>query len=319
MSAWDLAGHSAAAAALRADIASGRTAHAYLFAGPAGTIKRALADVFMRALHCESAGEKPCDQCPACRRHLAGDHPDAHVLESSKATVGVDEVRSLISAISIRPMLSDRHLALIPDAAKLTPQAQNALLKTLEEPTGQVVFILLAQSPRDVLPTVASRVRTVRFALPEPEEAERALISGGVQADRARLLSRLTAGDVDEARRLDGDKDYWALRERVKKALLSLDGPASAPAAARLLKDDKDKAPALLESVARDAMLWGDAPDGARNGDMLQTIEKYAPRGQEFLEGVMRLKMRLASNVAYLNALECLFMDISGGNNVWQR
>ena len=318
MSAWDLAGQPAALV-LKADVDTGRAAHAYLFAGPAGTLKRALADVFMRALHCESDGEKPCDQCPSCRRHLAGEHPDVHILEAQKSTVGVDEVRALISAISTRPMISERHLALIPEAAKLTPQAQNALLKTLEEPTGQAVFILLAQSPRDVLPTVASRVRTVRFVLPAPEEAERALESGGMQAERARLLSRLTSGDVDEARRLDGDRDYWALRDRVKKALLSLDGPASAAAAARGLKDDKDRAPEVLESVARDCMLWEDDPGSTRNGDMAQVIEKYAPRGQELLEGVMRLKMRLASNVAWVNALECLFMDISGGNTVWQR
>ena len=318
MSAWDLAGQVSAASVLRSDIQAGRAAHAYLFAGPAGTIKRTLADVFMRALHCESDGEKPCDQCPSCRRHLAGEHPDVHVIEANKATIGVDEVRALLAAISVRPLTSQRHLALIPEAGKLTPQAQNALLKTLEEPTGQAVFILIADSPRDLLPTVNSRVRTVRFVLPTPEEAEKTLIAGGMDRERARLLSRITGGDVDMARRLDGDKEYWNLRERVKKALLQLSGPAASAPPARLLKDDRDAAPAILEAVARDCMLYEDDPDQVRCWDMREVVEKYAPQGQQFLEGVMELKMRVASNVSWVNALECLFMDISGGNTVWQ-
>lgn len=314
MSAWDLTGQSAASSALQADVQTGRAAHAYLFAGPAGTIKRTLADVFMRALHCESETDRPCGVCPSCMRHLSGEHPDVHILESSKASIGVEEVRGLLSALSIRPLTSLRHLALLPQAAKMTAAAQNALLKTLEEPTGQVVFILMADSSRDLLPTVASRVRTVRFTLPAPEDAEKILVSGGMDAARARLLSRLTAGDVDEARKLDGDKDYWALRERVQKALGSLNQVSAAAAAARILKDDKDKAPVILESVARDCMLYDEMPDSVANRDMMQAIERFSRHGQAFLEGVMRLKMRISSNVAWINALECLFMDISGGN-----
>ena len=314
MSAWDLAGQSAASSALQADVQTGRAAHAYLFAGPAGTIKRTLADVFMRALHCESQGERPCGECPSCKRHLSGEHPDVHILENSKASISVDEVRGLLSALSVRPLTSQMHLALLPQAAKMTPAAQNALLKTLEEPTGQVVFILIADAGRDLLPTVASRVRMVRFTLPAPEEAEKILIAGGMEAGRARLLARLTAGDVDMARALDADKDYWALRDRVRKALGMLDQPAAAAAAARILKDDKDKAPAILESVARDCMLCDDVPGSAANGDMMQAVERFSRHGQAFLEGVMLLKKRITSNVAWTNALECLFMDISGGN-----
>ena len=96
MSAWDLAGCLSASSVLKGDIEAGRAAHAYLFAGPAGTIKRALADVFMRALHCESDRDRPCGVCPSCRRHLAGEHPDVHVLEAVKSAIGVDEVRSLL-------------------------------------------------------------------------------------------------------------------------------------------------------------------------------------------------------------------------------
>ena len=154
--------------------------------------------------------------------------------------------------------------------------------------------------------------------IPTPEEAERTLAAGGMNPDRAALLARLTAGDVDLARRLDAEKEYWSLRERVKKALLMLDGPAAAAPAARILKDDREKAPDILESVARDAMRYGDMPGSVCNGDMADVIERYSPLGQTFLEGVMTLKMRLASNVAWTNALECLFMEISGGNTVWQ-
>ncbi len=318
MSAWDLAGCLSASSVLKGDIEAGRAAHAYLFAGPAGTIKRALADVFMRALHCESDRDRPCGVCPSCRRHLAGEHPDVHVLEAVKSAIGVDEVRSLLAAISVRPLTSDKHLVLLPQAGKLTPQAQNALLKTLEEPTGDVVFILLADSPRELLPTVNSRVRLVRFVLPTVKETEDALVKSGMETGRARLLSRLSGGDMDLARRMDADKEYWALRERVKRALAELSGPASSAPCARLLKDDKDGALPILEDAARDAMVYPDDPDAVKSLDMASVIEQYAPLGQTFLEGVMSLKMRVSSNVSWVNALECLFMDISGGKTLWQ-
>ncbi len=316
MGAWDLA--VPAAGALRGEIRAGRVAHAYLFAGPAGTVKRTLADVFLRALTCESQGERPCDACVPCRMHLSGGHPDLRVLENEKSSLGVDEVRALTGELARRPMVARMHMALVPEAKKLTTQAQNALLKTLEEPAGEAVFVLLADSPRDLLPTVASRLRLVRIPPGDPGAVEEMLVRKGLEPGKARLAARLAPGGENDALALYNNREYWALRGRVKQALSALTGPESAAAAARTLKEDKDAAPGVLESVARDCMLFEDAPGGAVSSDMPEVLARFGPRGADFLAGVLALKARLAANVAWINALELLFMDISGGHTAWQ-
>lgn len=299
---------------LRADFASSGGVHAYLFTGPAGTGKRSMAELCSRAVHC--TGEiKPCDACPACKRHLFGTHPDHIALSPVKKSIGVEEVRDLIARVSIKPFEGVAHTVVIDRADKMTAQAQNALLKTLEEPPGNAVFFLLAEQAEAMLTTIVSRCRAVRFHAIAYELTARALIQRGVAAERAPLLAAVAQGSVGRALELNESEEYWALRLRAVGALEALKGPGDVARAFALVKQDKDQVPALMDAMelcASDLLRIEAGLDPAQ-ADIAGRLRRLSFAGDKLAQGVMRARQMLNSNVSFQTALEMLFFDLVGG------
>jgi DNA polymerase III delta' subunit len=152
-------GHERVVDLLRREVTT--PAQAYLFTGPDSVGKGTLAVRFAAALLCSEHGQHDVE-CRSCRLVRMGAHPDVTVVEPEGATsLGVDQARTVVTRASLRPVESDRSLFLFPEAGSMTEQAANALLKTLEEPTASVVFLLVAESEDDFPATVASRCRTI--------------------------------------------------------------------------------------------------------------------------------------------------------------
>jgi DNA polymerase-3 subunit delta' len=152
-------GHERVVDLLRREVAS--PAQAYLFTGPDSVGKGTLAVRFAAALLCAQDGRHEVE-CRSCRLVRIGAHPDVTVVEPEGATsLGVDQARTVVTRASLRPVESDRSVFLFPEAGSMTEQAANALLKTLEEPTASVVFLLVAESEDDFPATVSSRCRTI--------------------------------------------------------------------------------------------------------------------------------------------------------------
>ena len=305
---------------LRSEMQSARVIHAYLFAGPAGTGKRTLAAICARALLCGGAGEKPCDECPSCKQYLSGNHPDVICVRPEKS-ITVDTIREMIDALAVHPYESDKHVVIIEQAEKMTPQAQNALLKTLETPPGQAVFFLITDQMTALLPTIISRCRIVRFSLLEEADAVNVLMRGGMEEGRARLLARLSMGSVGKAREMDGSEQFWKLREQVVRALSALHGPEDVGLAALALSESKDQAGAMmdiLELCARDIMVMQDGDGSVIQTDLEYVLPTDRFSGERMLMGVMEARKRLSSNVSWQSVLEMLFFDMAGGKQVWQ-
>jgi DNA polymerase-3 subunit delta' len=170
-------------------------AHAYLLHGPAGIGKRELAERLMARLLCQApAGLDACGQCKACHLLAAGSHPDMFELApaADKKTVGVDDVRELIGFVNKTAQLAGRKVVMVvePPAEEMTLAASNALLKSLEEPSGDTVLLLVSHQPSRLLPTIKSRC--VQQACPLP----------GREASLAFLQARLPASDVAECEEL---------------------------------------------------------------------------------------------------------------------
>jgi DNA polymerase-3 subunit delta' len=276
-----------------------------------------MAAIRARAQNCTGA-QKPCDACPVCRRYLAGTHPDMHVLTAEKS-IGVADIRSLVDALSMQPFEGGSHTVVIENADKMTPQAQNALLKTLEEPPSRVLFILVAENAQALLPTVVSRCRVVRFFPPSVEEAADALMQRGIERDRARLLARLAGGSIGQALSLANDEAYWDIRSRALKALLLLKGPDTVGDAALLFKNDKDSADRLLDALennARDIMAIRDANGNVLQEDILESLARVPIDGAHMLQSVFAARRRLRANVNYQYTLEMLFFDCLGGQKI---
>ena len=226
----DLIGHARSVARLRRAVAEGRVPSAVLLVGPAGIGKRALADAFAGLLLCgASAGEDACGACPDCTRVAADTHPDLRVVarEEDRRDIRIEQVRELARWLSLRALVAPRKVAVIDEAHTLNEHGQNALLKTLEEPPGAAVLVLVATSVARLLPTVRSRCQVLRLEPLPPEEVARVLVHGGMAAERARLLAPLAEGCPGRVLALEAE-DATRARTRLLDVLPRLDGLTAA-------------------------------------------------------------------------------------------
>ena len=208
----DITGHERPIAIIRAALHHKRLAHAYLFHGETGIGKFLTATRLAQALHCDHPPqtEEPdsCGVCRACQQVAAGTHPDYVVIEPDRelATpqIKIEQVRDIEHQFIYRPLMAERKICLIDQADCLTIGAANALLKTLEEPPGHGLFILVSSRPHALPITIRSRCQSLRFTTPARTQVEAALIlKREIPPDDARFLALVTDGRIGEALALD--------------------------------------------------------------------------------------------------------------------
>lgn len=155
----DIIGHEQIKEHFNNAIKTHKVSHAYILAGEAGMGRKSLANAFALTLLCEQGRMEPCMECHACRQVLSGSHPDLiYVGHEKPGSIGVDDIRKQINdTIMVRPYSSSYKIYIVDEAEKMTVQAQNALLKTIEEPPSYAVIILLTTNQEAFLPTILSR------------------------------------------------------------------------------------------------------------------------------------------------------------------
>jgi len=154
----DIIGQEQITGHLQNAVRMGKVSHAYIIQGEAGSGKKLLADVFATTLQCEEGGIEPCGHCQSCKQAVSGNHPDIRRVTHEKASIGVDDVRlQLNNDILVKPYSRPYKVYIIDEAEKMTEQAQNAMLKTIEEPPEYAVIILLTVNAKLLLPTILSR------------------------------------------------------------------------------------------------------------------------------------------------------------------
>jgi len=171
-----------------------RPAQAYLFVGPSNVGKATVARRFAAMLICPERGRHE-GVCGSCRRVLGGNHPDVTIVRpEGAASLSVEQAREVIARAPLAPVEADRKVVVIDDAGAMTEQAANAMLKTLEEPSASMVFVLVAESEFDLPATVASRCRTVQFGRLREEDLVEALMARGVDEAQAREAGSIAGG-----------------------------------------------------------------------------------------------------------------------------
>ena len=213
-----LVGHDAVLQHIRSAVRAGRVSHAYLIEGAEGSGKKTLANQFAMALLCRDPQEgQPCGKCDSCRVFLSGNHPDMHYLRpGEKGTLPVQYVREqLVQDIEILPYQSGRKVYIVEQAQTMNVQAQNALLKTIEEPPEYGVVILLAESIQSFLPTVRSRCVLLRL-LRLPEELVTRILTEQYQVtpELAASCAACCQGAVGQALKLACSPEFAALRSQ---------------------------------------------------------------------------------------------------------
>ncbi len=199
-----------------------RLPHALLVTGPAGTGKGQLAEAMINGLLCLEGGPEACGQCRSCKLLAGGAHPDRFRVEpeEGKTQITVDAVRELLSRLVLTTTISPRKVALITPAEAMNRNAANALLKTLEEPAGETVMVLVSHDPSRLPVTVRSRCQDLSVAAPDRGTAVEWLKGQGVSMDDAQLALEATGGSPLRSRELAGSEAldrYRSLQDELEQ------------------------------------------------------------------------------------------------------
>jgi DNA polymerase-3 subunit delta' len=202
---WErLVGQESAVRALREAVAKGAVGHAYLFAGPEGVGRELAALALAASMNCPRGG---CGACDVCAKVLRRAHPDVHMVAPEGAQILVSQIRRLRDEAHRSPFEGRTKIFIVEDAERMNPAAASALLKVLEEPPGDVVFVLVTAAPEDLPPTIVSRCRRIDFSPLGPAAIRTILVEHhGIDGERAAWAARV-AGDLATALRLSHDPD----------------------------------------------------------------------------------------------------------------
>ncbi|MDR1765022.1 MAG: DNA polymerase III subunit delta [Lachnospiraceae bacterium] len=280
-----IVGHEMVKGHLLHAIGQKRVSHAYIISGEAGCGKKTIADAFVLGLFCERGSEGPCLRCGACKRLLTGNHPDCiRVTHEKPDSVGVDDIRVQVQdTIQIRPYSADYKVYIIDEAHKMTVQAQNALLKTIEEPPPYGVLLLLSENPDAFLPTVLSRC--VQLTLrPLPDDMVKGYLLGrlGAKEAEAATVTAFAMGNIGKAIKLCSSEEFRKMYDEL----------------VGLLKE------ALMPWTGSDPRGWGNTakPGQSRKADIFEMaarIERLKESGADVQECLDFIRMWLRDLLVY--------------------
>ena len=187
-----------------------KVSHAYIIQGDYDSGKKLMASVFAKALQCEQKGTEPCNHCTSCLQADTGNQPDIiYVSHEKPNSIGIHDVREQINgSIGIKPYSSDYKIYIVDEAEKMTAEAQNALLKTIEEPPAYVVIFLLTTNLGKLLPTILSRCVVLNIQPVKDELIKKHLLSLGVEERQAEFCTAFSMGNVGKAIRVATSEEF---------------------------------------------------------------------------------------------------------------
>ncbi|MGI6740812.1 MAG: ATP-binding protein [Brevefilum sp.] len=225
--AWQIFGHDRVVTLLKNQATSGSLRHAYLLTGAEGVGRRTLALRFAQALNCSQppAPGEFCGTCRDCRQIQAMQYPDLGLVipEAGHQDILINQIRDLQHILSLAPYSARYRIALIPDSQRVTVQAQNALLKTLEEPQDKVIILLTVSTLERLLPTIVSRCEVLRLHPASLSDSQTYLETArGLGKPQAELIAHISGGRIGAANRMVDNPQILAHRENILDDLVNL-------------------------------------------------------------------------------------------------
>lgn len=218
----DILGHEQIKEHLQKAIESHKVSHAYILTGEAGMGRKSLANAFALTLLCEKGKSEPCMECHACKQVLSGNHPDLiYVTHEKPASIGVDDIREQINdTVMVRPYSSYYKVYIVDEAEKMTQQAQNALLKTIEEPPSYAIILLLTTNQEAFLPTILSRCVQLKLK-PLKDFVVKSYLVGSMKVPEAEadVYAAFARGNLGKAITIASSDDFKEMHKEILNLL----------------------------------------------------------------------------------------------------
>lgn len=313
-------GHREVIEHLQKGIQENKVSHAYILAGEKGSGKKLLADIFASTLQCEKESIQPCGTCKSCMQVEGGNQPDIIYVTHEKASLGVDDIRQQVNNdVAIKPYSSPWKIYIIPDGEKMTEQAQNALLKTIEEPPEYAMFLLLTENINTFLPTILSRCVTLQLKPVDAKLIKKFLMEKRQIPDYlAELSAAFSQGNVGKAIRYASSEEFIEMKKDTIHVLTHVDDMKNYEIMQFIKKmaekkGDVDDYLDLMLLWYRDVLMFKVTQD--TNGllfiDEISSIRKQAQSKQyegieAIIQAIEKAKVRLKANVNFDTAMELM-------------
>ncbi len=309
---------------LKAAVKMKKVSHAYILQGERSSGKEFIAKVFAMALQCEKQGGDPCGQCRSCKQAAGGNHPDIiRVSHEKPNTIGVEDIRKVTGDIAIKPYSSDKKIYIINEAEKMTVQAQNALLKTLEEPPEYAVILLLTTNVEALLPTIQSRCVLLTMKPVRDDAVKKFLMENLMIPEyKADVCVAFARGNVGKAKALASSEEFDNIKSDAVTLLkyirdMEINEIVAAIKKIAEYKFDINDYLDILSVWYRDVLLFKATNDVNHLifKDETQYIKKTADRSayegiEEILDALEKAKSRLKANVNFDLTMELLLLTI---------
>ena len=302
-----------------------KVSHAYILDGEEGAGKNMLARAFAQTLQCERGGTEPCGECHSCKQAMSGNQPDIITVTHEKPTsIGVEDIRGqLCGDIQIKPYSSPYKIYIVDEAEKMTVQAQNALLKTIEEPPAYGVIMLLTTNADAFLPTILSRCVTLKLRPVKSEIIRPYLMEKYHIPDyQAEVCTAFARGNVGKAERLAQSEQFAELKSHLLHLLRHLRDMEvyELTEAVRSASEYKTEINDYLDLMAlwfRDVLLFKATRqiDGLVFAEEINAISAQAQKSsyeglERILKALEKAKVRLNANVNFELTMELLMLTI---------
>ena len=321
----DILGHEQIIEHLQNAIKTDKVSHAYILDGPDMSGKKMIADAFSMTLECEKKGTEPCMECHSCKQAISKNQPDIiYVTHEKPNTISVDDIRRQVKDdVDIKPYASPYKIYIIDEAEKMNVQAQNALLKTIEEPPAYVVILLLTTNADSFLPTINSRCITLDLKAVPNEKIKSYLMEHCQIPDyQAEVCTAFAQGNVGKAIKLASSESFNEIKNsalQLIRRLKEIDLYEMMEAVKQIseykleINDYFD----IMMIWFRDILLYKATTDvnGLIFKDEVYDIKKQASKSsysgiEAILEALEKAKVRLTANVNFDLVMELLLLTI---------
>ena len=321
----DVVGHKDILKYISSAVENNRVSHAYILNGERGSGKKMLANLFAMTLLCETGDNEPCGKCHSCKQAESGNHPDIiRVTHEKPNSISVDDIRTQVNnTVDIKPYQGPYKVYIIPQADMMTPQAQNAILKTIEEPPSYAVFLLLTENSETLLPTINSRCVMLKLRNIKDTLIKKYLMENLEIPDyKADMCTAFAQGNMGRAIMLANSDHFNEIREEAVQLLKHISEMElnEIVAAVKNISVYKLEITDYLDIIMiwyRDVLLYKATKeiDKVVFKDQLQSIKEQARKSsyegiELILESLEKAKARLKANVNFDLVMELLFLTI---------